>query len=190
MQASPQPAPFASGAHPSKLELFTGFALVGLYGVGGIAAASYHVVVERRKWLTAEEYASVIALSQVAPGANLINMTTIVSDRFQGVLGAVAALGGLLAMPLAILLALTTIYDQFADLPDLQAATYAAAAGAVGLMAGTGYKLMQPIMRSPIAVGMALLTFVAIGFFQTPLFGTVLVLGPLSVLVMGWSARR
>ena len=45
-------------------------------------------------------------------------MTTIVSDRFRGVLGSAAALSGLLVMPLIILLVLATIYDSFADLPE------------------------------------------------------------------------
>ena len=180
----------SSGEIVSKWNLFTGFILVGLFGVGGIAAASYYIVVERRNWLNKEEYASVITLAQVAPGANLINMTTIVADRFQGIAGAVAALGGLLMMPMIILVALASIYDRFADQQDVRAATAAAAAGAVGLMFGTGCKLMQPIMSSPIGIAIALVAFVSIGIFQTPLFTTVAILAPLATLVTVWSLRR
>ncbi len=190
MQTAGVPTPFSRTTPVTKWDLFSGFVMVGMFGVGGIAASSYYVVVEKRKWLTAEEYASVIALSQVVPGANLINMTTIVSDRYQGIAGAVIGLSGLMLMPVLILIGLTAIYDQYAHLPDVRAATAAAAAGAVGLMFGTAYKLLQPVMHSPIALGMALVTFALIGFLQTPLFGTVAVVAPIAVLITIWSKRR
>src|SRR5437868_5744217 len=79
----------------TRWSIFTGFFLVGMFGFGGIAAAMHHVIVERRRWLDDQQYASVLGLGQVLPGANLVNMATIVGDRFQGFQGAVLALLGL-----------------------------------------------------------------------------------------------
>ena len=76
----------------SRFELFTGFLMVGLFGFGGIGAAIYHVVVERRKWLSADDYATLLGLGQVLPGASLINITTILGDRNHGPMGALVAL--------------------------------------------------------------------------------------------------
>ena len=163
--------------------------LVGLFGFGGIAASAFHVIVERRKWLTAKEYASVLGLGQVLPGANLINMTTIVGDRFHGALGAALALVGLLSMPMVILVALATLHDQFSHLPDVRAATIAAGAGAVGLTIGTGLKLARGVMTSPTAIVFCVLTFTSIGVMRWPMLETILVLTPLAAALGYWRRK-
>lgn len=186
----------ALASHPEKHQLvsrwslFTGFCLVGMLGFGGIAAALFHVVVERRKWLTAEEYASTLGLGQVLPGANLINLATMIGDRFQGALGAVIALCGLLLMPIVILIALATLYDHFSSLPDVQAGISAAAAGAVGLTWGTGVKLARTILKSPVPIAIAVASFVAIGLLRLPMLGTIFTLAPIAIAAGFWRERR
>jgi chromate transporter len=174
----------------SRWNIFTGFMLVGMFGFGGIAAALYHVVVERRRWLTAEEYTSTLGLGQVLPGANLINMTTIIGDRYQGLPGALLALGGLMFMPLACLITLATLYDRFSGLSDVRSATAAAAAGAVGLTMGTAIKLARNILRSPVSVIVALTSFAGIGLLRFPMLATILFLAPLALAAGFWKERR
>lgn len=174
----------------TRTSLFTGFALVGMLGFGGIAAALFHVVVERRKWLSAEEYASTLGLGQVLPGANLINLATMIGDRFQGSLGALLALSGLLSMPIVILVALATLYDQFSNLPDVKSGIAAAAAGAVGLTFGTGVKLARTILKSPVPVAIALTSFVAIGLLRFPMLATILALAPVAIAMGFWRDQR
>jgi chromate transporter len=166
----------------SHWDLFTGFLAVGMFGFGGIAAALFHVVVEKRRWLTPEEYTSTLGLGQVLPGANLINFATMVGDRFQGVAGALLALAGLMSIPLLSLVALATLYDRFSDLPDVRSATAAAAAGAVGLTMGT-------ILKSPMAMIFAAASFAAIGLLRFPMLETIFVLAPLAVAAGFWSQR-
>jgi len=167
----------------SLWNLFTGFVLVGLFGFGGIAAALFHVAVERRKWITSDEYTSCLALGQVLPGASLMNMTTIVADRFQGIKGVVLALIGLFTFPLLILLGLIATYDHYSYLPDVQNATNAAAAAAVGLTFGTGLKLARVIIKSKTSLAFTVLAFVSIGLLKLPLLQTILVLTALAIWV-------
>ena len=174
----------------TRWSLYTGFVLVGLFGFGGIAAALYHVVVDRRRWLTPTEYTSMLGLGQVLPGANLINLATMVGDRFQGALGACLALSGLMFMPVIILIVLASLYDHYADLPDVRAATIAAAAGAVGLTMGTGFKLARTILKSPIAIAFAAVSFSAIGLLRFPMVTTILVLAPMAVAAEFWRHRK
>ena len=190
MQMSELERPDRAPGTISALELFTGFATVGMLGFGGIAAALFHVVVERRKWLTAEEYASTLGLGQVLPGANLINLATIIGDKYKGAIGAVIALAGLLCMPIVILVGLATLYDRFADLPDVKAGIAAAAAGAVGLTFGTGIKLARTILKSPVAIVVAVVSFVAIGLLRLPMIATILALAPLAVAGGFWRERK
>ncbi len=174
----------------TRLDLMTGFMLVGLFGFGGIAASAYHVIVERRKWLSPKEYASVLGLGQVLPGANLINMTTIIGDRFHGAVGAALALSGLISAPLFILVALAELHDRYAELPDVRAATLAAGAGAVGLTFGTGAKLARNILNSPTAVAFCALTFASIGVMRWPMLQTILVLAPFAAAAGFWRREK
>ena len=182
----------AVGTSPpmSKADLFSGFLLVGLFGFGGIAAAAHHVIVERRKWLTNDEYAQVLGLGQVLPGANLVNMTTIIGDRFHGFSGGVLALAGLTCMPILILVLLATVYDHYAMQPDVIAATKAAAAGATGLIFGTGFKLGKTILNSRPALIFGAMSFVSIGIMRWPLVQTLLVRAPIAVAVSFWRGAR
>ena len=181
--------PDVAPANVTALDLFIGFATVGMLGFGGIAAALFHVVVERRKWLTVDEYASTLGLGQVLPGANLINLATIIGDKYKGAPGAVIALSGLLCMPIIILVGLANLYDQFSNLPDVKAGISAAAAGAVGLTFGTGIKLGRTILKSPFAIMVAVVSFVAIGLLRLPMIATILALAPLAVAGGFWRER-
>lgn len=174
----------------TKLELFTGFLLVGMFGFGGIAAAAHHVLVERRKWLTNAGYAQVLGLGQVLPGANLVNMTTIVGDKFHGFWGAVLALIGLTSVPIILLIVIATVYDQYAANPDVRAATNAAAAGAAGLIFGTGFKLGKTILGSRESLVFAALSFTSIGLLRWPLVTTLIFLAPIAVAVSFWRGSR
>lgn len=190
--AAPPPARPDAAERPdvTRFDIFTGFFLVGMFGFGGIAAAMHHVIVERRRWLNDQEYASVLGLGQVLPGANLVNMATIVGDRFGGFAGAVMALSGLIFMPIVILIGLATVYDQFSTNPDVIAATKAAAAGAVGLMFGTAWKIGKTVVNTRLALFFAALSFISIGLLRLPLVGTLMVLGPISVAVSFWRGER
>ena len=174
----------------SRWDLFSGFLLVGMFGFGGIATAIFHVVIERRRWLTPEEYTSTLGLGQVLPGANLINLATMIGDRFQGALGSLLALCGLMVVPIVCLLALTSVYDRFSYLPDVHSGMLAAAAGAVGLTIGTGLKLARTILKSAVAVFFAASSFVMIGLFHFPILETMFGLAPLAVAAGYWSERR
>lgn len=174
----------------SAWNLFTGFLMVGTFGFGGIATALFHVVVEQRRWLTVEEYASTLGLGQVLPGANLINLATMIGDRFQGARGALLALSGLMLTPLVALVALASLYDRFSDLQDVRSAMLAATAGAVGLTAGTGFKLARTILKSPSAICFAVASFAAIGLLRFPILETILGLAPLAVAIGFWKQRR
>jgi chromate transporter len=166
--------------------LFTGFVLVGLFGFGGIAASLYHVAVERRKWMSVDEYAQTLSVGQILPGASLINMCTIVADRFHGISGVVCALLGLFTFPLIILVALITTYDQYALLPEVQYATKAAAAAAVGLTFGMGLKLAKGILKSGSGLFFAALSFTCIGLLRLPMLQSIMALVALSMLYIVW----
>ena len=161
--------------------LLSGFLKIGLLGFGGVAPIARHVIVEDRAWLTEEEYASVMGVGQVLPGANTINAAVMIGDRFQGMAGAIVCVISLMVMPLVIVTGLGVLYQRFAALPQVQAAISGSAAAAAGLVIGTALKMARRLHPTAIAIVFGLLAFIAVGLLKLSLIAAVVILGPLSI---------
>jgi chromate transporter len=165
----------------SHRALFLAFLKMGLLGFGGVAPWVRQVVVVERRWMDDREFASVLGLSQVLPGANTINTAVLVGDRFRGVSGAAAAVFGLMAMPLAIAVAIVELYGAVRQNSYVAAAIAGAGAAAAGLVIGTGLKIARNLKLSPRIVLVTLLTFLAIGIFRLPLVWVLVCMIPLTI---------
>ena len=190
MDETPESPKTASGRPLGKLEMFMGFAEMGLGGFGGVATIARHIIVDKRRWMTEHDYAQLLGMGQILPGGNIINMTVMFGDRFHGPLGSVIALCGLMVMPMVILLSLTLVYDAFSSNPDVRAATIGAGAAAAGLVIGMGLKMGRGLRLGPVHLGFALATFLAMGVLRLPFIGTILVLAPLCIASTWWMRRR
>lgn len=178
---SPDDKASASARNVSKRELFLGFLKIGLLGFGGVAPWARHVIIEERRWLTDSEFAGILGIGQVLPGPNTLNAAVIIGNRFQGVAGVLLCLLGQMAMPIVIVVALAAVYDRFAAVPEVRAGLAGAAAGAAGLVLGTGLKMIQRIRPTPLASLVGALGFAAIGVLRWPLVPVVAVLVPLGI---------
>lgn len=166
------------------------FNRLALQGFGGVLAVAQRELVERERWLTTAQFLELLSLGQVLPGPNIVNMALIIGDRFFGWRGALAALAGLLCVPLAIVLLLATLYREFVAVPMVAGALRGMGAVAAGLVVGTALKLVGGLRGSPLtrpgAMAVALLTLLAIGFWRWPMAGVVLGFGGLSVAAAWW----
>src|SRR5580698_2628935 len=115
---------------PTVTGLFTGFFMIGVRGFGGVLPWARRTMVEERQWLTAAEFTEVLGLCQFLPGGNIINVSIAVGSRFRGAAGAVSAILGLMLAPVAIVIGLGAIYDQFAEQPIVRRAFAGLAAAA------------------------------------------------------------
>jgi chromate transporter len=186
---SETPAETATARAPPEVThaaLFFAFLKMGLLGFGGVAPWVRQVIVEERRWMDDREFASLLGLSQVLPGANTINTAVLVGDRFRNISGAAAAVFGLIAMPLAIAVAIVEIYGAVSQNIYIAAAISCAGAGAAGLVIGTGLKITRNLKLSPRIILVTLATFVAIGILRLPLVWVILCMVPLSIAAAYW----
>lgn len=183
-----EPTPPAQ-TKPSTRELFTGFLLLGLTGFGGVLPLARRMMVDERRWLSADEFTDLLGLCQFLPGGNIINMSVAVGLKFRGAAGAFAAILGLIAAPTAIVIGLGALYDHFADDPHLRHLFAGLAAAAAGLLISMAIKIMAPLWRKPLALVIVSLAFIAIAVLKLPLLATMLVLAPVSVLAV-WRLQR
>ena len=186
--AATRPAPRATG--PQSLnDLFLSFTVLALQGFGGVLAVVQRELVERKRWMTREEFVEEWAVAQTMPGPNVVNLSLMIGGRYFGLRGAIVALAGMLAAPLVVVLVLALLYARFADHPPLAGALRGMGAVAAGLIAATGLKLLGALRKHPlglpvcIALGMA--SFVAIALLRWPLAWVLLGLGGLSC-VLTW----
>lgn len=178
----------------STAEMVRVFNRLALQGFGGVLPVAQRELVEREAWLSRDEFLEALSLAQVLPGPNIINLAAMIGDRFFGTRGALAAVGGLLAAPLLIVLLAAALYSQFARLPVVAGALHGMGAVAAGLVIATALKLAPALRRSPLgapaAAVFAAATFVAVGALRWPLPIVVLGLGGASVALAAWRMRR
>jgi chromate transporter len=173
----------------SRTELFLGFPKIGLLGFGGVAPWARHIIVGERQWLSEREYASILGVGQVLPGPNTVNAAIIIGDHFQGMVGALSAVLGLLCTPIAVLIGIALIYDRIAGLPSVGTAIAAGAAAAAGLVIGTAIKMARRLRPNATAVAVGLAAFASVGLLHVPMALAVSVLGPVSIALI-WRERR
>ncbi len=99
-------------------KLFVSFWKIGTFTIGGgyvMIPLMEQEVVDRRKWLTREEFLDYLSLSQAMPGIFAVNMATCIGRRLGGFRGVVSAVAGNILMPIALILLLAVFLRYFRD---------------------------------------------------------------------------
>jgi len=185
MEQSPPPPPRET---IPLSELFSGFFVMGICGFGGMLPWARRTIVEQRRWLSPPEFNDLLALCQFLPGPNVIGMSLALGARFNGIAGALAAVTGLMAAPMAIIIGLGVVYARFEDNPVVQHGFAGLAAAASGLVLMTALKICAPLRGSWPDIAIAAVTFVVIAVLRLPLVTAMAVLAPLAIL-LAWVAR-
>ena len=181
--AAPRPQP------RDCADLFWSFTWLALQGFGGVLAVVQRELVEKKRWMTNDEFVEDWAVAQIMPGPNVVNLSIMIGERYFGWRGAVAALAGMLTFPLILVLAVAVVYAQFASQPAVAGALRGMGAVAAGLIAGMGLKLSSTLRKHPLSlavcVGLVALTVIAMAVLRWPLFWTLPSVGLLAC-VLTW----
>jgi chromate transporter len=173
----------------SPRELFFAFNRLALQGFGGVLPVAQRELVERRHWMSREQFVETLSIAQVLPGPNIINMALMLGDGFFGWRGAAASVAGLLLLPLLIVLVLAALYGQLASIPVVAGALRGMGAVAAGLVISTALKLGPTLKKNALGLwpclAFALLTLLLIGGLRWPLAWVVLGLGSLA-MALAW----
>jgi chromate transporter len=178
-QTPSDPAPLQ---HPqSKTDLFVSFTWLALQGFGGVLAVVQRELVEKKRWMTREQFVEDWAVAQIMPGPNVVNLSMMIGGRYFGLPGAMAALAGMLTAPMVLVLLLAALYGSVADSAVAQNALRGMGAVAAGLVTATGIKLIAALDKNAMGMGacifLAVLTFIAIGLLRWPLLWVLLSIG-------------
>lgn len=153
----------------SPLDLFLLFLVISVQSFGGTLPFARRELIERRRILTEGEFAEMLALGQVLPGPNVINMSAAIGDRNAGWPGAAAAVAGMVVVPVLIVMALATAVGAVTGFAAVQGGLLGMAAAAAGLLLGTAWRMAKPMRSSWRAIAVLACVFGAVAVLRLPL---------------------
>jgi len=146
------------------LILFSKFGALGIGGVYSMLTMFERDLVERRGWLTPEEFAEAVGIGHMSPGPPIINTGIFIAYRKCGLKGALAATVGLVTPGFFIVLALGYAYLKHRDDPYAAPVLAGVAASVCGLLLSVVFRLSRSILKDRFdlllaAAGFGLLVF-------------------------------
>ena len=100
-------------------------------------------VVDRQHWIDEDEFLNMIALAQAAPGLIAVNSAIFIGWRVGGWKGVCGAVLGAVLPSFLIILALAMVFQDWKELPAVEAAFKGIRPAVVALIAAPLYKLSK-----------------------------------------------
>ncbi len=126
------------------LELFFAFLEVGLFSFGGAYAAIPLIrdVVLEHAWMSDEQIAYIIAVSESTPGPIMVNMATYVGSTQGGIFGAFLATFGVVLPAFVIILLIMVLLQNLLKNKYFQAVLQGLKACVIGIILATGLHMI------------------------------------------------
>lgn len=155
---------------------------------GGLPGWMHREVVQKRRWMPEESFLAGIALGQVLPGPNSVNLALYIGQQLRGWPGAAAAFAGILGPPFLFILLLAVLYAWGSGFGDMGVVLAGVAAAGLANSSVVGIRTARRMRGiGPWAVAGA--TFVAVGVLRWPMIPVVLALAPVSI-GLAWAQGR
>jgi len=128
------------------LELFLYFGLLSLLAVGGVSSIMpemQRIVVESRGWVNAAEFTQLFAISQAAPGPNVL-ICSLIGWKLAGISGALVALAGICGPAALLAWWIGGVWERFRDAPWRILVQRALQPVSIGFVIAGGYVIATP----------------------------------------------
>ena len=100
-------------------------------------------VVDRKGWIDEEEFLNMIALAQAAPGLIAVNSAIFIGWRIGGWKGVCGAVLGAVLPSFLIILAIAMVFQEWKELPAVEAAFKGIRPAVVALIAAPLFKMAK-----------------------------------------------
>lgn len=138
----------------NSIKLFLTMFKIGLFTFGGgyaMLALLENEFVEKRGWLTKEEFLNMLAIAESTPGPIAINSATFIGYKTAGVLGSAFATLGVCLPSFIIIYSISLFFDAFLKLKFVQYAFLGIRACVVYLIASAGFKLLKGLKKNVLS---------------------------------------
>ncbi|MBU3541519.1 chromate transporter [Polynucleobacter sp. UB-Tiil-W10] len=168
----------------SLFDLFFQFLLIGAVSFGGgIIAYERILLIEKKCWLTADEFMGYLAISQTMPGLNSVNLAVLAGDHLRGVLGACVATIGLILPGSLFVLIIGVAYTNNTDHPLANIILSGVAAAACGLLAAITYRIGDEHWKHLKSLLIIIPTFLLMSLVKLSLPIVLLIMAPIAIYI-------
>lgn len=169
---------------PSLYDIFFQFLIIGALSFGGgIIAYERILLIEKRKWLTDDEFMGYLAISQTMPGLNSVNLAVLAGDRLRGALGALVASIGLIMPGSLFVLIVGVAYARNTDHPLVNQILAGVAAAACGLLTAITYRIGDAHWKSLKSLLIIIPTFCLMSLAKLSLPYVLLIMAPIAIFI-------
>ncbi len=183
--ASGSKQPAGGSGIKELFKLFLIFLEIGTFTIGGgfaMIPLLERIAITKKKWMSEEEMAECVAISQTMPGVIAVNMATYVGNKRMGFPGALASTVGVILPSFIIIMVVAHILGYISDNPYLEGALMGVKAGLCGLIVATTYRMAKRNLRSIFGWIMAVASFISIAFLGINGFYVVIAAGVLGIV--------
>ena len=162
--------------------LFLSFFKIGAFTFGGgyaMLSLLENEFVEKKKWLTKEEFLDMIAIAESTPGPVAINSATFIGNKTAGILGATLSTLGVVLPSFIIIYVISLFLDAFLGFTLVANAFRGIQACVVYLIGSTGIKLFKQMEKKPLPIAImstVLVCMVAFSIFAIKFSSIVFIL--------------
>ena len=147
MEATPLSATSEEATAPSTLRALAGYFLrLGTFGFGGpiaLAGSMQRDLVERRRWVTEQDYVQGLALAQLSPGPLAAQLAMYLGWVRAGTLGASVIAAAFILPSFIMVLVLAGFYVRYGGLAWMQGAFYGIGAAVIAVILRSAFKLVR-----------------------------------------------
>ena len=147
----------------SLLSLFISMFKIGLFTFGGgyaMIAFLEREFVEKKNWLSHDEFMDLIVIAESTPGPIAINCATYIGYKVNKGLGAVAATLGMVIPSFSIIYLISLFFEQFLSVTWVSSAFRGIQACVVFLILSAGLKMFKKMKKTAFSITVAAVTFV------------------------------
>ena len=159
------------------LTLFLTFFKIGAFTFGGgyaMIPLIQREIVEKHGWMTDEDILDIFAIAESTPGPIAINSATFVGWRVAGFFGAALATFGVVLPSFVIILLISFLLTNFADIAAVQYAFMGIRAGVLALLVKALWTMYKKNPKSPVGYAIMAIAFVLVAFFNVPVLAVII----------------
>jgi chromate transporter len=185
----PVTAPEAPAQRASLKDYVLYFLRLGTFGFGGPIALTGYMqrdLVERRGWVSAQDYKEGLSLAQLAPGPLAAQLAIYLGWIRAGNLGATLVGLAFVGPSLLMVLALSAAYVRFGGLPWMQGVFYGIGAAVIAIIAQSAIKLTRMTLgRDRLLWAIFAICALATAWTESEIFSLFIGAGVAAMLVRG-----
>lgn len=139
-------------------------------------------IVEKKKWLSHEEFWTYPVLGQSLPGVISIHNSILLGNRIAGPFGAFMALLGVITPPFVCMLGIAMLFQTLVDNPYVQGMIRGIRVISVALILGNGIRLLSTVRRDTLTIILVIAAAAAPLLFNFSAFWTIILCGTVGVI--------